>query len=170
MPRYSSKAKKVLGVEEFVTRHARATTGNNFLMQSEENTNLSVYLRYLANGTPINVSATDADTKAALNRGETLMSQKIGQINFACTDCHGIAANHWIRGQWLGQFRGQLDHFPTWRTSRSEIWDIRKRLQWCNVAIRANELPPDAPEYGDIELALAIKNNGLPLKVPGIRH
>jgi len=170
MPRYSSKAKKVLGVEEFVTRHARATTGHNFLMQSEENTNLSVYLRHLANGTPINISATDADTKAALKRGETLMSQKIGQINFACTDCHGIAANHWIRGQWLGEFRGQLDHFPTWRTSRSEIWDIRKRFQWCNVAIRANELPPDAPEYGDIELALAIKNNGLPLNVPGIRH
>ena len=170
MPRYSKKAGKVLGVEEFVTRHARATTGDDFRMQSEENTSLAVYLRFLANGTPINVSADDAGAKEALKRGEALLKRKIGQINFACTDCHEIGANHWIRGQWLGEFKGQLDHFPTWRTSRAEIWDLRKRLQWCNVAIRADELPPDAVEYGDIELALAIKNKGLPLNVPGIRH
>lgn len=170
MPRFSKKANKVLGVEEFVTRHGRATTGNDYRMQSDENIALAVYLRFLANGAPINVNAGDEGAKQALKRGEALMERKIGQINFACTDCHGIAANHWIRGQWLGEFKGQLDHFPTWRTSRSEIWDLRKRLQWCNVAIRADELPPDAKEYGDIEFALAIKNNGLPLNVPGIRH
>jgi len=65
---------------------------------------------------------------------------------------------------------GMLDHFPTYRTSRGEIWDIRKRFQWCNVSVRANELPPDAPEYGDIELYLMIKSNGRILSVPGIRH
>lgn len=170
MPRYSKKANKVLGVEEFVTRHGRATTGDDLRMQSEENIALSTYLRYLANGTPINVTAEGDGAKQALKRGEALLTRKIGQINFACTDCHSLGANRWIRGQWLGEFKGQLDHFPTWRTSRSEIWDLRKRFQWCNVAIRADELPPDAPEYGDIELALAVKNNGATLSVPGIRH
>jgi sulfur-oxidizing protein SoxA len=38
------------------------------------------------------------------------------------------------------------------------------------VAIWANELPPDAKEYGDLELYLASLNNGLKLNVPGIRH
>jgi sulfur-oxidizing protein SoxA len=100
------------------------------------------------------------------------MAVKVGQLNFSCNDCHGVGkgANHWIRGQWLGESRGQIPHFPTWRTSRTEIWDIRKRLQWCNVAIRADELPPDAAEYGLIELYLTSLNNGLPLNVPGIRH
>jgi sulfur-oxidizing protein SoxA len=37
------------------------------------------------------------------------------------------------------------------------------------VAIRTNELPPDVPEYGDLELHLAARNNGKPLDVPGIR-
>ena len=139
-------------------------------MQSEENIAMAVYLRHLANGAPISVTADGDGAQQALKRGEALLSRKIGQINFACTDCHSLGANRWIRGQWLGEFKGQLDHFPTWRTSRSEIWDLRKRFQWCNVAIRADELPPDAPEYGDIELTLAVKNNGLPLNVPGIRH
>lgn len=170
MPTYSKKQKRVIGVEEFIARHAMATTGDSFLMQSNENISLAVYLRYLANGTPIKVKADSADAKAAVARGESLSKRKLGQLNFACIDCHSNAANHWIRGQWLGEFKGQTPHFPTWRTSRSEIWDIRKRFQWCNVAIRANELPPEAAQYGDIELYLTLKNNGLPLNAPGIRH
>ncbi len=170
MPTYSKKLRKVLGVEEFVTRHAKATTGQKYLMQSDENIALSIYLRHLANGAPITVKADTKEAKAAVARGEALSKRKIGQLNFSCMDCHNAAANRWIRGQWLGESKGQTPHFPTWRTSRAEIWDIRKRFQWCNVAIRANELPPDAPEYGDIELYLVLQNNGLPLSVPGIRH
>jgi sulfur-oxidizing protein SoxA len=170
MPRYEPRAGKVLGIEEFLTRHARATTGEDLAMQSADNLALAIYLRYLANGSPIDVDVSSEGARQAAARGEQLMQAKIGQLNFACVDCHAIGANRWIRGQWLGESRGQVPHFPTWRTSRSEIWDLRKRLQWCNVAIRANELAPDAPEYGDIELALTARNNGLPLNAPGIRH
>lgn len=172
MPKYAPAMKKVLGVEEFITRHGRATTGDIMLMQSESNTALSVYLRFLANGTPIKVGSDSAGEKKSISNGKKLVSRKIGQLNFACLDCHSPdkGANKWIRGQWLGEFRGQTDHFPTWRTSRSEIWDIRKRFQWCNVSVRANELPPDAPEYGDIELYLNTLNQGLTMNVPGIRH
>jgi L-cysteine S-thiosulfotransferase len=66
--------------------------------------------------------------------------------------------------------KNMVDHFPLYRTSRGEIWDIRKRFQWCNVAVRANELPPDAKEYGDLELYLTQYNRGSPLSVPNIRH
>ncbi|MDI2077924.1 hypothetical protein [Bradyrhizobium sp. Mp27] len=66
--------------------------------------------------------------------------------------------------------RGQLDYFPTWRTSQQSVWDIRKRFQWCQVAIWADDLPPDAPEYGDLELYLARQNAGQKLSVLGIRH
>jgi L-cysteine S-thiosulfotransferase len=38
------------------------------------------------------------------------------------------------------------------------------------VNIRADELPPDAKEYGDLELYLAAQNEGQKLSVPGIRH
>ena len=99
-----------------------------------------------------------------------LADLKVGQFNFACTDCHGQAANKWIRGQWLGEPKGQFDHFPLWRTSRNEIWDIRKRFEWCNVQVRANELPPDAVEYGDLELYLRKMNEGQKLTAPNIRH
>lgn len=172
MPKWEARLNKVLGVEEFVTRHAKATTGQNWLMQSEENTALSTYLRYLANGAPIAVDTAGPEAKAAYQRGEALSTRKIGALNFSCADCHGAdkSASKWIRGQWIGELRGQLDHFPTWRTSQQSVWDIRKRFQWCQVAIWADDLPPDAPEYGDLELYLASQNAGQKVSVPGIRH
>jgi sulfur-oxidizing protein SoxA len=170
MPKWEPRLDKVLGVEEFVTRHAKATTGADWLMESDENRAMSVYLHFLANGTAIAVDTTSPEAKAAIERGKALSQRKIGELNFACTDCHGKSANHWIRGQWLAEMKGMYDHFPTWRTSLLAIWDIRQRFQWCQVNIRADELPPDAKEYGDLELYLASLNDGLKFSVPGIRH
>ena len=168
MPKWEPRLDKVLGVEEFVTRHAKATTGAAWLMETDDNRVMSVYLHFLANGQPINVDMSPP-AKAAAQRGEALANRKLGELNFACTDCHGKSANHWIRGQWLGAPKGQYDHFPTWRTSQQKIWDIRQRFQWCQVNIRANELPPDSKEYGDLEMYLATQSQGLKISVPGIR-
>jgi L-cysteine S-thiosulfotransferase len=170
MPKFETRLNKIIGIEEFVTRHALATTGTEYLAQSEENLALAIYLRYLANGAPIEIDSRDANTQAAIERGKTLMYRKIGQLNFACMDCHKTNANRWMRGQYLTEAKGAYAHFPTYRTSRGAVWDIRKRFQWCNVSIRANELPPDAAEYGDIEIYLATLNQGEQLSVPGIRH
>ena len=172
MPKWEPRLQKVLGVEEFVTRHAKATTGHEWLMQSEENTALSAYLRFLANGAPIDVDITSAPAQAAYQRGKALSLRKVGALNFSCADCHSAerGSGKWIRGQWLGELKGQLDHFPTWRTSQQSIWDIRKRFQWCQVAIWADDLPPDDSAYGDLELYLAAENAGQKLSVPGIRH
>ncbi len=170
MPKWEPRLNKVLGVEEFVTRHAKATTGDTWLMETDNNRAMSVYLHFLANGTPIKVDTESAEAKAAIARGVELTKRKVGALNMACTDCHGIAVNKWIRGQWMGEPKGQYDHFPTWRTSLLAVWDIRQRFQWCSVNIRGNELPPDSKEYGDLELYLASQNEGLKMSVPGIRH
>jgi sulfur-oxidizing protein SoxA len=172
MPKWEPRLDKVLGVEEFVTRHAKATTGAVWLMQSQENLAMSVYLHSLADGAPIKINVSEGPAKEAYERGKALSSRKLGQLNFSCADCHSPERGglHWIRGQWLGEQKGQYDHFPTWRTSLQTIWDIRKRFQWCQVNIRADELPPDAKEYGDLELYLAAQSDGLKVNVPGIRH
>lgn len=172
MPRFEPRLNKVLGVEEFVFRHAKATTGASWLMESDDNIAMAVYLRNLANGTEIKVDTSSPGARDAYERGRALMDVKVGTLNFSCRDCHDASRGglKWIRGQWLAEPKGQLDHFPTWRTSLNQIWDIRKRFEWCSVAIWANELPPDAKEYGDLELYLASLSAGKKLNVPGIRH
>ncbi|HZE46318.1 MAG TPA: sulfur oxidation c-type cytochrome SoxA [Xanthobacteraceae bacterium] len=172
MPKWEPRFDKVIGIEEFVFRHAKATTGATWLMQSDENIAMAVYLRNVANGQEMTVDVASPGAKEAFERGRALAEVKIGALNFSCRDCHDPARGglKWIRGQWLAEQKGQLDHFPTWRTSLNQIWDIRKRFQWCGVAIWANELPPDAKQYGDLELYLASVNAGQKLNVPGIRH
>lgn len=170
MPRWEPRLDKVISVAEFVYRHARATTGAEWLMQGTENTAMTVYLTSLSNGEPVQVDITSEGARQAYERGEAFMSTKLGQANMACVDCHNTLAHTWLRGQFLGETAGQTPHFPLWRTSRNEVWDIRKRLQWCNVQVRADELPPDAAEYGEIELFITAASNGLPIEAPGIRH
>lgn len=170
MPYFEPRVNKVLGVEEFVTRHARATTGADYLLESKQNLALSIYLRNLANGETIAIDTSSPGAKAAVARGNDLLERPIGQLNFSCTDCHQKAADHWIRGQWLGDLNGQLGRHPYFRTSQGDVWDLRKRFQWCGVAVRANELSPDAPAYGDLELALTVLNQGRKLATPGIGH
>ncbi len=171
MPRFEPRLNKVMNVAEFVTRHARATTGDEFLMQSSENLALSMFLAHQANGQPFEVDVESPGAKEAAARGQVLMeSGKIGQLNFACFDCHVSGGNKWIRGQFLTPHETQLGWHPYYRTSKGEIWDLDRRIQWCGVAIRANELPPDASEYGDIELYLTHMNRGRKLNVPGIGH
>ncbi|MBI3716648.1 MAG: sulfur oxidation c-type cytochrome SoxA, partial [Betaproteobacteria bacterium] len=133
MPQWEPRLRKVLGVEEFILRHAKATTGASYAMGGGENVDLSVYLHFLAHGKPIRVDTSSAPAREALRLGEELYNAKVGQLNFSCADCHNAdkGANKWIRGQYLGEVKGQLDHYPAWRTSRNEVWDIRKRFQWC---------------------------------------
>jgi sulfur-oxidizing protein SoxA len=171
MPRWDGRLEKVVGVEEFVARHAKAATGHAWPMDGETNVVMAMYLRHLANGATIAVDVTGDRARAAAERGKALMERKMGRLNLSCADCHSGEryAHRWTRGQWLTAARGYTVHFPTWRTSRSQLWDIRKRFQWCNVAIGADELPPDAKEYGDLELYLTSLSNGLRLSVPGIR-
>jgi sulfur-oxidizing protein SoxA len=182
MPKWDARMQRMISVEEFIYRHGAATLGaatlgaaalaEKWVMESPENIKLAVYLRSLANGEPVSLALDAPEAKASFARGEALVSARIGQLNLSCQDCHSpsMGAGHWIRGQYLGEMKGQIMHFPTWRTSRDQIWDIRRRFQWCNVQIRANDLPPDAPEYADLEFYLTALSNGVRLEVPGVRN
>jgi len=170
MPYYEPRMKKVLNTEEFLTRHARATTGADWRMQTDENSALSIYVRHFAHGQPINIRYRTAEEKAAAEKGKELMNRKVGQLNFRCLDCHGQGADKWMRGQYVLSSKDQVGRHPYWRTSKGEVWTLRKRMQWCGVAVRANELLPDAPEYGYLEYYLTSLSNGKKIDGPGIGH
>jgi len=48
LPKWEPRLKKVLGAEEFIARHAKATTGADVLMETQPNIDLSIYLHNLA--------------------------------------------------------------------------------------------------------------------------
>src|SRR6185369_1275550 len=65
MPKWEPQLKKVLGAEEFIARHAKATMDADYLMETTANIDLSVYLHSLANGEAIKVDLSAPEAQAA---------------------------------------------------------------------------------------------------------
>lgn len=172
-PRLVASTGRVMSIEDWLTVHAPATTGRPMLAQSSDNLTMAMLIRMASNGLPLAVDVSSPAARAAVERGKASFYRRVGERNHSCADCHTPekGANKFLGGRLLADASaGVTRHFPTWRTNLSEVWDIRKRVQWCMTPLGANMLAADAVEYAELELYLASFDNGKPISVPGIRH
>ena len=172
-PKFVTAYGRVMSIEDLLTVHGPETTGRQFHAQSADNLNLTMLVKMASNGMPVNVDTAGPEARAALARGRATFYRRVGERNHACADCHtpDKGADKFLGGRLLGDVGGGLTkHFPTWRTSQTQVWDMRKRFQWCMTPLGMNMLPADSIEYAELELYLTRFDNGKPLSVPGIRH
>jgi sulfur-oxidizing protein SoxA len=164
---------RVMSIEDFLTVHGPETTGRPFPAQSAENLDMTMHVKMASNGMEVAVDTTSPEARAALARGKATFFKRVGLRNHACADCHTPekGASKFLGGRFLGDVTAGLTrHFPTWRTSQTDVWDMRKRFQWCMTPLGTNMLPADAIEYAELELYLTSFDKGKPMSVPGIRH
>lgn len=174
-PQSIARYGRVMSIEDFLTVHSPETTGTPLLEESAENLDLAMRIKMASNDMPVRLDLDKAENRAALERGKASFYRKVGQRNHACADCHtvenGRGADKFLGGRLLANAeRGLTRHFPTWRTSQGDVWDLRKRMQWCMTPLGTNMLTADAVEYAELELYLASFDQGKPISVPGIRH
>ena len=172
-PHYVARYRRVLSIEDLLTVHGPERTGQALPEESAENLDLTMLVKMASNGLPVNLDLTSVEQRAALARGEATFNRRVGQRNHACADCHagGKGADKFLGGRLLANVTvGLTRHFPTWRTSQADVWDMRKRMQWCLTPLGMNMLAADAVEYAELELYLASFDQGKPMSVPGIRH
>jgi L-cysteine S-thiosulfotransferase len=172
-PKFVSKYGRVMSIEDFLTVHGPETTGAPFAAESDDNLTMTMLIKMASNGLPVQIDTEGRAARAALARGRATFSRRVGERNHACADCHTPekGANKFLGGRFLADVTSGLTrHFPTWRTSQNEVWDMRKRMQWCMTPLGTNMLPADAIEYAELELFLTTFDNGKPMSVPGIRH
>jgi sulfur-oxidizing protein SoxA len=174
-PKYVPRYQRVMAIEDLLAVHAPETTGLPMLSQSDDNLDMAMLIKMQSNGMPVRVDITSVEGKAAFERGRVTFFKKVGQRNHACADCHtkggGRGADKFLGGRLLGDAEaGFTKHFPLWRTSQAQVWDMRKRMQWCMTPLGMNMLPADAVEYAELELYLTSFDNGKEMSVPGIRH
>ena len=172
-PRHVPQYQRVMAIEDYLTVHGPETTGRPLPIEGPENLDLTMLVKMASVGMPVAVDTTSVHARAALARGKATFHKRVGERNHACADCHtpDKGANKFLGGRFLGDATSGLTrHFPTWRTSQNDAWDLRKRFQWCMTPLGANMLAADAIEYAELELYLTQFDNGKPLNVPGIRH
>ncbi len=172
-PRHVPAWRRVMSLEDFLEVHGPGTTGRAYPLESAENLTMAVLVKMASNGLPQALDTTSPEARAAIRRGRATFERRVGERNHACADCHTPehGAGRFLGGRLLADVSAGLTrHFPTWRTSQGEVWDLRKRFQWCMTPLGANMLAADAIEYAELELYLATFDVGKPLSVPGIRH
>lgn len=172
-PKYFPLYRRVMSMEDMVAWHGADETGLELPSQGMDNITLALLIRMQSNGMPVNVDITSPEAKAAFERGKERYYQRVGQRNHACADCHDAerGGGKFLGGRLLGKKDdGMTKHFPTLRTNFAQIWDMRKRFQWCTTPLGMNYLPADAVEYAEIELYLTSFDNGKEISAPGMRH
>ena len=172
-PRHVRVYGQVMSLEDFLEAHGQETTGRPYPAESEDNLTMTMLVKMAGNGLPVAIDTSSPEARAAIARGQATFNRKVGERNHSCADCHAPdrGANKFLGGRLLADVAdGLTRHFPTWRTSQGEVWDLRKRFQWCMTPLGTNMLAADSVEYAELELYLTTFDAGKPLRVPGIRH
>lgn len=135
--------------------------------ESEELLALTAYVGFQSRGMPVNV-AIDWQTRRNFEAGREFYYRRVGQMNLACANCH---QDNW--GRKLGPetiSQGHGNAYPIYRLEWQTMGSLHRRFRSCLSGVRAEMLPPGAPEFLDLELYLAWRGSGLAVETPGVRR
>ena len=104
----------------------------------------------------------------SFDRGRAFYTQRHGQMNLACTQCHDQNWGKRLLTETISQ--GHPNAFPAYRLEWQSLGSLQRRIRACLFGVRAQMPPPGAPELTDVELYLAWRAQGLPLEAPGVRR
>ena len=170
-PQFDSAGGEVVTLESAINR-CRATHNEAPLdVKKAAITSITAYLAFEARGQKLNivVPKDDAGALAAYESGKQFYYTKRGQLNFACSDCHGISAGQYIRADRLSAGLGHPTHFPVYRSKLGKVISLHQRFSGCVRDVRANPFALQSEEYRNLEYFLTYISNGFEVNGPGSR-
>ena len=102
-----------------------------------------------------------------LDRGRTLFTQRMGQLNLSCAQCHDTLAGQRLGGTRIPQ--GQPNGYPLYRLEWQAMGSLDRRLRNCMTGVRADPFPPDSDDMAALQLYLGWRAHGLPVETPAVR-
>jgi sulfur-oxidizing protein SoxA len=135
--------------------------------ESGELLSLTAYVAHQSRGMPVQV-ALDAQNTKDFERGRTLYTSRIGQMNLACTHCHDRNWGRKLAAETISQGHGNA--YPAYRLEWQAVGSLARRIRACYYGLRAEMPPFGTQELLDLELYLAWRGSGLPIETPGVRR
>ena len=134
--------------------------------ESQDLLSLESYVAHQSRGIPV---APPDDKRLASHRqqGQQRYTQRIGQLNLSCAQCHDANA-----GGKLGSSQIPQAHptgYPVYRLEWQAMGSLQRRLRNCMSGVRAEPFAYGAPELVELELHLAQRAKGMLIETPGVR-
>ncbi len=128
---------------------------------------LTLFVSRQSHGLPKSVQI-DGLARPFFEAGRAFFSQRQGQLNLACTNCHDQNEGRRLRGDLISQ--GQTEGWPAYRLEWQHLGSLGRRIRACSLGVRAEVLDHGAPDTVALELYLAWRGEGLTLNPPGVRR
>jgi L-cysteine S-thiosulfotransferase len=135
--------------------------------ESNQLLGLTAYIALQSRGMPVSV-AIDGPARPFFEAGQRLWTERQGQLNLACTQCHDANAGRKLRGDTISS--AVATGYPVYRLEWQGLGSLHRRLRACQLGVRAVQFDQGAPEYLALELYLASRAAGLPVETPALRR
>jgi len=109
----------------------------------------------------------DARLRPFRAAGAALFTQRQGQLNLSCANCHEDNAGRKLAGVTVPQAHPTA--YPLYRLEWQSVGSLQRRLRNCLIGTRAEPYAYDAPEYVALELFLMQRAAGMKVETPGVR-
>jgi sulfur-oxidizing protein SoxA len=166
-PAFDPAAGRPLNLEQRINQ-SRVThqQAQPFGYESKELLALTAYIGLQSRGEPI-ASPPDPRLARFVENGRKLFSQRQGQLNLSCSQCHDDNWGKSLAGNTVPQ--AQPTGYPIYRLEWQGLGSLQRRLRNCMIGMRADTYAYGAPEYVDMELYLMNRARGMKIETPAVR-
>jgi len=133
--------------------------------ESREGLALATFIGTQSRGMPI--KSDDHRLTPFIEKGRALFSQRQGQLNLACSQCHDDNWGRLLAGIPMPQ--GHPNGYPIYRLEWQTLGSLQRRLRNCMIGVRAEPYLYGAPEYLALETFLMWRARGMLIETPGVR-
>ena len=133
--------------------------------ESRELLALTAYIGRQSRGMPI--AQSDARLASAIEAGRKLFTQRLGQIDLSCAQCHDDNWGKQLASSLVPQ--GHPTGYPIYRLEWQSLGSLQRRLRNCMIGMRAEPYDYGAPESVALETYLMWRARGLTVETPGVR-
>jgi sulfur-oxidizing protein SoxA len=127
---------------------------------------LSAFIARQSRDLPIE-SGSDPQLQPFVAKGRELFTQRQGQLNLSCSNCHDDNWDKRLAGSAVTQ--AHPSGYPIYRLEWQSLGSLQRRLRSCITGIRAQTYGFGAPELVELELYLKSRAQGMPVEAPAVR-
>jgi L-cysteine S-thiosulfotransferase len=134
--------------------------------ESQDLLSLESYVALQSRGLPVS-PPDDARLEPFRQRGQQLFTQRMGQLNLSCAQCHDGLAGRRLASSLIPE--AHSTGYPVYRLEWQTLGSLQRRIRGCMSGVRAEPFAYGAQELVELELYLNTRAKGMAMETPGVR-